>query len=98
MQEVIEFLTSDKGVTKQIIYPGDGEKPPKGSSVAIHYTGKWRLPEGQEAVFDDTYKRAAPLEILVGARTHLDRRLTPRHFLFSAFFSHLQTLDVLLHE
>lgn len=30
----IEFLTSDKEVTKQIIQFGDGEKPPKGSAIA----------------------------------------------------------------
>jgi FK506-binding protein 4/5 len=41
-------------------------------SFLFHYTGKWRLPEGQEAVFDDTYKRAAPLEILVGAQQTIE--------------------------
>jgi hypothetical protein len=32
--EEIEYLTLDKEVAKQIIFPGDGDKPPKGAAIA----------------------------------------------------------------
>jgi len=56
------YLTSDKGVAKQILINGDeGTKPQKGQEVLVNYEG--RLVDG--TIFDSSYDKEA-LKVVIG--------------------------------
>jgi FKBP-type peptidyl-prolyl cis-trans isomerase len=57
-----EQLEGDR-LTKKLIKAGNGEKPPKGSQVHVHYTGK--LVDG--STFDSSRTRGKPLSFALGA-------------------------------
>lgn len=44
--------------------PGNGDKPPKGSTVSVHYTGKLA---SNGNVFDSSVTRGKPFEFKLGA-------------------------------
>jgi len=56
------FEQTDNGLRYKIIQKGDGAKPEKGQTVAVHYKGMF--PDG--SVFDSSYKRGNPIEFPVG--------------------------------
>ena len=56
------YLTSDKGVAKQILVNGDeGTQPQKGQEVLVNYEG--RLTNG--SIFDSSYDKEA-LKVVIG--------------------------------
>ena len=57
------FKTTESGLRYKIEKEGEGAKPEKGQTVAVHYKGM--LTDG--SVFDSSYKRNQPLEFKVGA-------------------------------
>tara|TARA_R110002124_G_scaffold287089_1_gene470345 strand:+ start:124502 stop:125437 length:936 start_codon:yes stop_codon:yes gene_type:complete len=63
MKELVEgFDKTESGLFYKHINKGDGNKPEKGQTVAVHYKGM--LPNGSE--FDNSYKRGNPIEFPVG--------------------------------
>ncbi len=56
------FDETKSGLRYKIIQKGEGAKPEKGQTVAVHYKGM--LSDG--GVFDDSYKRGAPIEFPIG--------------------------------
>ncbi len=56
------FEETESGLRYKIIQKGDGAQPEKGQTVAVHYKGM--LADG--SVFDDSYKRGAPIEFPIG--------------------------------
>lgn len=63
----------DGGVLKRVLREGDGLKPPDGSSVSAHYTGRTYLVPGEAAaplmegpVFDSSRQRRAPFDFSLG--------------------------------
>jgi len=63
MTTVVDLVPDNPGrVKKEILRSGDGEVPPPGSRVHVHYAG--RLTDGSE--FDSSYKRNKPLEFVAG--------------------------------
>jgi len=56
------FEETKSGLRYKIIKKGDGVQPEKGQTVAVHYKGM--LSDG--SVFDDSYKRKAPIEFPIG--------------------------------
>jgi len=56
------FEKTDSGLYYKIIQKGDGAKPEKGQTVAVHYKGMFA--DGN--VFDSSYKRGNPIEFPVG--------------------------------
>ncbi len=56
------FDETDSGLRYKVIQKGDGVKPEKGQTVAVHYKGMF----SDGGVFDDSYKRGAPIEFPVG--------------------------------
>lgn len=56
------FDETASGLRYKIIQKGDGVQPEKGQTVAVHYKGM--LSDG--GVFDDSYKRGAPIEFPIG--------------------------------
>lgn len=57
----VEQLAGDR-LTKTLIKAGNGEKPPPGSQVHVHYTGK--LVDG--TTFDSSRTRGQPLSFALG--------------------------------
>lgn len=57
----VEQLAGDR-LTKKLIKAGNGEKPPPGSQVHVHYTGK--LVDG--STFDSSRTRGQPLSFALG--------------------------------
>jgi hypothetical protein len=55
----------------------------------VHYIGRWKIGE-QKSVFDNTYEKARPLEIVVGER--MKTRATMAFLKHSLFIS-LNTFD-----
>jgi peptidyl-prolyl cis-trans isomerase A (cyclophilin A) len=63
MKELTQgFDKTESGLYYKHIQKGDGAKPQKGQTVAVHYKGM--LPNGSE--FDNSYKRGNPIEFPVG--------------------------------
>jgi len=63
MKELVQgFDKTESGLYYKHIQKGDGTKPDKGQTVAVHYKGM--LPNGNE--FDNSYKRGNPIEFPVG--------------------------------
>jgi FKBP-type peptidyl-prolyl cis-trans isomerase len=56
------FEKTESGLHYKHIQKGDGSKPEKGQTVAVHYKGM--LADGKE--FDSSYKRGNPIEFPVG--------------------------------
>jgi len=56
------FEETESGLRYKIIQKGDGATPEKGQTVAVHYKGMF----ADGGVFDDSYKRGAPIEFPVG--------------------------------
>ncbi len=56
------FEKTASGLRYKIIQEGEGSKPEKGQTVAVHYKGMF----SDGGVFDDSYKRGAPIEFPVG--------------------------------
>ena len=56
------FDETDSGLRYKIIQKGEGGKPEKGQTVAVHYKGMF----SDGGVFDDSYKRGAPIEFPIG--------------------------------
>ena len=56
------FEETESGLRYKIIQKGDGTSPEKGQTVAVHYKGMFS--DGN--VFDDSYKRGAPIEFPIG--------------------------------
>ncbi len=56
------FEETKSGLRYKIIQKGDGAQPENGQTVAVHYKGM--LSDGE--VFDDSYKRGAPIEFPIG--------------------------------
>ena len=54
--------TTSSGLQYIVIEEGTGDKPEKGDTVKVHYTGK--LEDG--TVFDSSVKRGVPIEFQVG--------------------------------
>ncbi|OAB75716.1 peptidylprolyl isomerase [Cochleicola gelatinilyticus] len=59
---VAGFDKTESGLYYKHIQKGEGAKPEKGQTVAVHYKGM--LPNGTE--FDSSYKRGKPIEFPVG--------------------------------
>lgn len=55
-------LTSDGGVTKEVLVPGSGSTPTQGEEVEVHYTGT--LDSG--TVFDSSRARGTPFRFELG--------------------------------
>ncbi len=63
LKELTEgFEKTDSGLFYQIIQKGDGAKPKKGQTVAVHYKGMF----ADGGTFDSSYKRGNPIEFPVG--------------------------------
>lgn len=63
MKELTQgFDKTESGLHYKHIQKGDGGKPEKGQTVAVHYKGM--LPDGSE--FDNSYKRGNPIEFPIG--------------------------------
>ncbi len=63
MKDLVKgFEKTESGLHYKHINKGDGPKPNKGQTVAVHYKGM--LPDGSE--FDNSYKRGNPIEFPVG--------------------------------
>ncbi len=63
MKELTQgFDKTESGLHFKHIQKGDGAKPDKGQTVAVHYKGM--LPDGKE--FDNSYNRGNPIEFPVG--------------------------------
>jgi len=56
------FEETESGLRYKIIQKGDGAQPEKGKTVAVHYKGMF----ADGGVFDDSYKRGAPIEFPIG--------------------------------
>ena len=56
------FDETESGLRYKVIQKGDGVQPEKGQTVAVHYKGMF----SDGGVFDDSYKRGAPIEFPVG--------------------------------
>ena len=56
------YLIWDMSFNVQTVKPGNGQKPPKGSKVTVHYTGKLT----NETVFDSSVKRGTPFVFTLG--------------------------------
>ncbi|MFK5983436.1 MAG: peptidylprolyl isomerase [Flavobacteriaceae bacterium] len=56
------FEETESGLRYKIIQNGDGAQPEKGQTVAVHYKGMF----ADGGVFDDSYKRGAPIDFPVG--------------------------------
>lgn len=56
------FEETESGLRYKIIQKGDGATPEKGQTVAVHYKGMFT----DGGVFDDSYKRGAPIEFPIG--------------------------------
>ncbi len=56
------FDETESGLRYKIIQKGDGVQPENGQTVAVHYKGMFSDGE----VFDDSYKRGAPIEFPIG--------------------------------
>lgn len=56
------FEETESGLRYKIIQNGDGAQPEKGQTVSVHYKGMFA--DGN--VFDDSYKRGAPIDFPVG--------------------------------
>ena len=56
------FKETESGLRFKIIQKGEGAKPEKGQTVAVHYKGMF----SDGGVFDDSYKRGAPIEFPIG--------------------------------
>ena len=56
------FDETDSGLRYKIIQKGEGGKPEKGQTVSVHYKGMF----SDGGVFDDSYKRGAPIDFPVG--------------------------------
>ena len=56
------FDETESGLRYKIIQKGEGAKPEKGQTVAVHYKGMF----ADGGVFDDSYKRGNPIEFPVG--------------------------------
>ncbi|MCF6308673.1 MAG: FKBP-type peptidyl-prolyl cis-trans isomerase, partial [Flavobacteriaceae bacterium] len=56
------FEETESGLRYKIIQKGDGATPKKGQTVAVHYKGMF----ADGGVFDDSYKRGAPIEFPIG--------------------------------
>ena len=56
------FEETESGLRYKIIQKGEGTSPEKGQTVAVHYKGMFS--DGN--VFDDSYKRGAPIEFPIG--------------------------------
>jgi peptidylprolyl isomerase len=56
------FEETESGLRYKIIQKGDGAQPEKGQTVAVHYKGMF----ADGSVFDDSYKRGAPIDFPVG--------------------------------
>ena len=56
------FNETESGLRYKIIQNGEGSKPEKGQTVAVHYKGMF----SDGGVFDDSYKRGAPIEFPLG--------------------------------
>lgn len=56
------FEETESGLRYKVIQKGDGVQPEKGQTVAVHYKGMF----SDGGVFDDSYKRGAPIEFPVG--------------------------------
>jgi peptidylprolyl isomerase len=54
--------TTSSGLQYIVIEEGTGDKPEKGDTVKVHYTGK--LEDG--TVFDSSVKRGVPIEFQLG--------------------------------
>lgn len=59
-----DYKETDSGLKYAILKDTDGQKPQKGQTVVVHYSG-W-LPDGKN--FDSSYKRNEPFEFVLGAR------------------------------
>lgn len=57
-----EAKVSDSGIYYTILEDGSGDKPSKGATVSVHYTGKFM----NEQVFDSSVSRGEPIEFPVG--------------------------------
>ncbi len=56
------YEITESGLKYAILKETDGEKPQKGQTVVVHYSG-W-LPDGKN--FDSSYKRNQPFEFVLG--------------------------------
>ncbi len=56
------FEETKSGLRYKVIQKGDGVQPENGQTVAVHYKGMFSDGE----VFDDSYKRGAPIEFPIG--------------------------------
>ena len=56
------FDETESGLRYKIIQKGEGAKPENGQTVAVHYKGMF----ADGGVFDDSYKRGAPIEFPIG--------------------------------
>lgn len=56
------FEKTESGLRYKIIQKGEGPKPEKGQTVAVHYKGMF----ADGGVFDSSYKRGNPIEFPVG--------------------------------
>jgi len=60
--EFPDAKVSDSGIYYTILEEGSGDRPTKGATVSVHYTGKFM--DGQ--VFDSSVSRGEPIEFPVG--------------------------------
>ena len=58
----VGFDETKSGLRYKVIQKGDGSQPEKGQTVAVHYKGMF----SDGSVFDDSYKRGAPIEFPIG--------------------------------
>ena len=57
-----DAITTESGLKYVVLKKGDGEKPKRGATLKVHYSG--RLLDGKK--FDSSYDREKPFEFDVG--------------------------------
>lgn len=57
-----ELQTSATGLKFTVLQPGQGEPPPRGKKVSVHYEGRFL----DDQVFDSSRKRGKPIQFRVG--------------------------------